>query len=146
VFRIRDILVQIRILGIRTFDKRIWMRIRLWIMLVFPTFKMPKIFFCFFLFVGAFTSFFKDKMSQRKRSPKTVKITVFLHFFCLLMEGSGSETLQLPYITDPDPESQKTHESYRSGSRCGSGTLLNTLHTHYCALFFTRRSVRYIPD
>jgi hypothetical protein len=34
-----------------------------------------------------FTSFFKDKSLRRH---KTVEIKVFLHNFCLMMEGSGS--------------------------------------------------------
>jgi hypothetical protein len=38
-----------------------------------------KHFFCFVLFEGTFTSFFKDKKS--KRSPKTVGIKVFLTIF-----------------------------------------------------------------
>jgi hypothetical protein len=100
----------------------------------FPPSRCQKFFFAFSFLMVHLHHFSKIKCHKEKEVPKQ------------LMEGSGSETGQLPYITDPDPESQKTHESYRSGSRCGSGTLLNTLHTHYCALFFTRRSVRYIPD
>jgi hypothetical protein len=42
--------------------------------------KLIKIkFFCLFLFVGTFTSFFHDKKS--KRSHKTVEIKVFLTIF-----------------------------------------------------------------
>jgi hypothetical protein len=44
-------------------------------------------FFCLILFEGTFTSFFKDKKSQR--SHKTVGIKVFL-YFCLMIEGSGA--------------------------------------------------------
>ncbi len=36
------------------------------------------------LLEGAFTSFFKDKMS--KRSHKTVGIKVFSYYFCLVIE------------------------------------------------------------
>jgi hypothetical protein len=56
------------------------------------------------LYECTFTSTFKDK-SQKEI--KLVEIQVFLHFFCLLMEGSesrcrsrsGSEQI----MTDPDP-------------------------------------------
>ncbi len=43
------------------------------------------------LLEGIFTSFVKDKKS--KRSHKTVGIKVFLNYFCLIIEGSGSVPL-----------------------------------------------------
>jgi hypothetical protein len=42
-------------------------------------------FFCLLPFEGTFTSFFKDKKSQRSR--KTVGIKVFSYNFCLVIEG-----------------------------------------------------------
>ena len=44
-----------------------------------------KKFSCILLFEGTFTSFFKDKKSQRSR--KTVGIKVFSYNFCLVIEG-----------------------------------------------------------
>ncbi len=80
VVRIRDILVRIR-----TFDKRIRLRIRL-----FPsgTVKTPtkNIFFLSFYAQSFFTSFFKDKKSLK--SHKNSKVPGFSKYFCLLMEVS----------------------------------------------------------
>jgi hypothetical protein len=78
------------------------------------TFKKPakNEVFCIVLFEGTFTSFFKDKKSQR--SHKTVEIKVFSYYFCLMIEISGSGSIPLtngsgsgslrPKSTDPDPE------------------------------------------
>jgi hypothetical protein len=50
--------------------------------------KMSK-FFCLLLFEGTFTSFFKDKKSERnhKTVPRNQSIS---YYFCLMIEGSGS--------------------------------------------------------
>ncbi len=64
-----------------------------------PTLASILMFFCLLLFKGTFTSFFKDK----KSSHKTVGINVFLYYFCLMIEGSGSGRT-------------KTYGSYGSGS------------------------------
>ena len=55
--------------------------------------NLKKKFFCSLLFEGTFTSFFKDKKS--KRSHKTVGITVFSYYFCLLIKRSGSGSIPL---------------------------------------------------
>jgi hypothetical protein len=51
--------------------------------------------FCLLLFEGTFTSFVKDKKSNR--SHKTVGIKVFFYYyFCLLIVGSGSGAGSIP--------------------------------------------------
>ncbi len=49
-------------------------------------------FFCFLLFEGTFTSFFKDKKS--KRSHETVG-QGFSYYFCLMIKESGSGSIPL---------------------------------------------------
>ncbi len=56
-------------------------------------------------------------MSQNSRNQG------FFYYFCLMMERSVSGSVLYLWVTDPDPEGPK---SYRSGSGCGSGTLLWT--------------------
>ncbi len=51
-----------------------------------------KKFFCLLLTVGTFTAIFKD--NELSKVHKTVEIKGFLHFFCLFMEGSGSDFVQ----------------------------------------------------
>jgi hypothetical protein len=55
-------------------------------------------FFSLWLFERTFTLVCEDKKS--KRSKKIAEIKVFL-LFSFLMEGSGSESVQI--MTDPDP-------------------------------------------
>ncbi len=95
VFRIRDILQRIRILGLRI---RIWFRILLFSSVVF---RMPtkNKFSCSLFSLSTFTPFFKNNKSLRNH--KTGEIKVF-SFFCLLMQ--------------PDP-----YKYYGSGS-CGAKT------------------------
>ncbi len=62
-------------------------------------------FFCFLLFEGPFTSFFKDKKSSRSRNQGFPT----LFGFCLMIEGSGSVPL-----TDGSG-SATLHPTYRSG-------------------------------
>jgi hypothetical protein len=83
LLRIRDILVRIRILGSVPLTNGSGFRILLFSSVTFKTptkniFFLSK-FLCSFLFEGIFTSFCKDKKSQR--SHKTVEISVFRHFF-----------------------------------------------------------------
>ncbi len=55
-------------------------------------------FFCFLLFEGTFTSFFKDKKSKRsKRSDKIVDINVFLNLFALLWKDPDPDPYRDPY-------------------------------------------------
>jgi hypothetical protein len=71
--------------------------------------------FCFLLFEGTFTSYFKDKKS--KRSHKTVGIKVFLTIFAgpgsgsiPLTSGSGSGRLKNMWIRGiPYPDSDPEH-------------------------------------
>jgi hypothetical protein len=70
---------------------------------------------------------FKDKKS--KRSHKTVEIKIFLYYFCLMIEGSGSGSIPLTNGSDPDPGGIKTYGS--DGSELGSGS--PTLSGEYSA-------------
>jgi hypothetical protein len=74
-----------------------------------PSRRLQKIIFlssqllCLFLFEGTFTSFFKDKKSQRNH--KTGEFKVFLHFFACWWNDP-----------DADPGGSKTCGSRRRGS------------------------------
>jgi hypothetical protein len=79
--------------------------------------KMPtknKIFFLLH-FEGTFTVCTIHQSSKLK-CQKNSRITVFLTFFCMLMEKSGSGSVQV--MTDPDPGGAKTY---------GSTILLNSV-------------------
>ena len=67
--------------------------------------------FCLLLFQDAWTSFSKIKRSQSQRSHKAVGIKVILFYFCLVIEGSGSESGSIPLT---------------NGSRSGSRRPKNT--------------------
>jgi hypothetical protein len=69
--------------------------------------------------VGIFTSLFKD--NKLTRSHRTVEIKTSLHFFCLLMGGSGARAGPIQIIADPDPGGAKTYNFYGFGS----GTLVS---------------------
>ncbi len=93
---------------IQTSDKWIRIRILLFSSVTFKTstknYFFPSI-FCFLLFEGTFTSFFKDKKSQR--SHKTVGINFFLTIFAWWKKDPD------PYIwimdPDADPRGPKTY-------------------------------------
>jgi hypothetical protein len=70
-----------------------------------------KSFLCLFHLEGTFTSFFKDKVIQKSQNSGN---QCFSNYFCLMIEGSGSESLTDGYEsgraqkhmdpTDPDPQ------------------------------------------
>ncbi len=95
MFRIRDILVRILIRicgslplinGSGSFSFRQWSSKRHQKIIFFWC-------FCLLLFEGKFTSFFKDKKSQR--SHKTLEIKGFSYYFCLMIEGARSGSVPL---------------------------------------------------
>ncbi len=94
-------------------------------------FKMPTQlffllrFFCFLLFVGTFTSVFRDNKLSFLEATKLYKIKILFLGFCLLLEGNGSGSAQI--ITDLDPGGPKTYEI-----GCGSGPLENIKAHQYC--------------
>jgi hypothetical protein len=69
-------------------------------------------FFCLLLFEGTFTSFFKDKKSQKSQNSRNQG---FSYYFCLLIEGSRSGRAQKhvdpvdPDPADPDPDWNPEH-------------------------------------
>jgi hypothetical protein len=60
--------------------------------------NLKKKFFCILLFEGTFTLFFKGKKSKRShKTLKTVPRNLDLsYYFCLMIEGSGSEAGSIP--------------------------------------------------
>jgi hypothetical protein len=89
--------------------------------------NLKKKFFCFFLFEGTFTSFFKDKKS--KRSHKTVGIKVFLTIFAWWQKDPDPEPYLLLVDPDPDPRGPKTCGSgFGSGSGTPAVTILNRIY------------------
>jgi hypothetical protein len=59
-----------------------------------------------------------------------VEIKVFHNYFSLLMEGSGTEYVQI--ITDPDPKGPKTYR-YRTGTRNNGCPPCSTLQERFPA-------------
>ncbi len=61
--------------------------------------------FCLLLFEARFTSFLKDKKSQNSKNQD------FSYYFCLMIEGSGSEPHPYLVLMDPapDPGGPKTY-------------------------------------
>jgi hypothetical protein len=53
--------------------------------------------FCLFLIEGVFTSFFKIKVIKKLDNRRNQG---FSYYFCLMMKGSGSESVQM--MTDPE--------------------------------------------
>ncbi len=84
MFRIRDILVLIRIRG-SVFLTNVSGSGSGYGSCSFASCQQDIIFFCIFLCEVKFTSFFKDKNSQNGSNKG------FSYFFCLMMEGSGPE-------------------------------------------------------
>jgi hypothetical protein len=77
---------------IRTFDKRIRMRIQLLILLFSSvTLKMPtKVYMLIHFFEDTFTVHHSSKIkSHKKVKKKPVEIKVFLHFYACYGSGSG---------------------------------------------------------
>jgi hypothetical protein len=74
---------------------------------VFQNVNKNKLFFsknfCFLLFEGTFTSVFKDKQSQNSRNQG------FSYYFCLMIEGSGSEPGPYLSLTNPYPGDPNTY-------------------------------------
>ncbi len=55
---------------------------------------VEKKFFCLLLFEGTFTSFVKDKKSNRSHKSEVTEVS-FSYYFCLVIEGSGSGSIPL---------------------------------------------------
>jgi hypothetical protein len=89
--------------GIRATDLRIRIRILLFSSMDFkiPTKKLfYKVkFFSLLLVEGTRTLHQSSKKKNHKEDTKQLKTIVFVTFFCLLMDGSGSVQI----MTDPDP-------------------------------------------
>jgi hypothetical protein len=79
-----------------------------------------KKFFCLLLFEGTFTSFFKDKMSQKKS--QSSRNQDFSCYFCLVIEGSGAGFGSIPLTTGSGARSRRP-KTYGSGFGSGSATL-----------------------
>ncbi len=60
-----------------------------------PSINFFKKFFCWLLFEGTFTSFFKDEKSKRSHKWKNSRNQGFSYYFCLMIEGSGSGSIPL---------------------------------------------------
>jgi hypothetical protein len=59
-----------------------------------------KKFFCLLLFEGTFTSFFKDKLSQKEeKKSQNIRNEGISYYFCLVIEGSGAGSRSIPLIS-----------------------------------------------
>jgi hypothetical protein len=84
-------------------------------------------FFCWLLFEGSFTLFFKDKKSKESQNSR---IQDFSYYFCMMIEGNGSGSRDgsgsIPLTSGSGSGRPKTCGSGGSGFGSGSGTLACT--------------------